>query len=229
MSWPEWVFSGIGVLALTLIGNVLKRYFKRGQNKASPQVRLIATAEGGAVASAVTASGTGNIQHVNIHHHNEQTTTVLPNSVPPPKYNESPTPDDVQQQIWDAPPFQRQIVRESFVDLRVRWRLSLLSLEPEMVIYMTTAERDNDCRPKLHSVLAIYKGREGPLRSVGFTVNLSEYPELKTLSNDEEFWVSGTIQTCKHSISLKDVTDITPVPRVSEQEHPASSTTSAED
>jgi hypothetical protein len=81
MSWPQWVFSGIGVLALTVIGNVLRRYFKRGQNK---EPRLIATADGGSVASAVTASGSGNIQHVNIHHHNEQTTNLLPNSAPPP-------------------------------------------------------------------------------------------------------------------------------------------------
>ncbi len=84
-----------------------------------------------------------------------------------------------------------------------------------MVIYMTTTERDKDDRPKLHRVIAHHGGVFDS--SVTFTVNLSDYAELKLLNSHEEFWVSGTIERCDHSISLKDVTDITPIPPVSER------------
>lgn len=88
MKWWEWVFSGIGVLALALF----IEWLRRRSRSSSPQSASI-TAQGAKVTHSPVASGSGITQTISeTHHHHYPASPAPPLAAPEPE-SEQPKPN----------------------------------------------------------------------------------------------------------------------------------------
>jgi hypothetical protein len=83
MKWWEWVFSGIGVLALAFFIEWLRR-----RSHSSPPQSASITAQNAKVSDSPVASGTGITQNVNSPTFNLSLPAVAPGSPGSERYNE---------------------------------------------------------------------------------------------------------------------------------------------
>ncbi|MGH9498171.1 MAG: hypothetical protein ACRD3L_03440 [Terriglobales bacterium] len=84
---------------------------------------------------------------------------------------DSPTPDDIAQQLTSLPLFQRKAATNSYIGLRVRWKAKLAELVEESKEYQRILGTD-----ATHTLRATY-GTQGPL--IVTAVNIERFPRLK--------------------------------------------------
>ena len=121
--------------------------------------------------------------------------TYIKNEAAPEKpgeFSETPTPDDIDRAIMKASLYMRDSVAESFVGIKVRWKVKLSGISPRNNL---KDEVGVQLHYGIHTIHAI--------------VRFPEYPILKTGCGGELIEITGTIERPKDRggphIHLKDV------------------------
>ncbi len=181
MHWYTWVFSGVGVLALSGAGKLVWDILK--PSVPNPKASVVTGLQAQSVTQSPIATGDNVIQ--NIHYGNAQ--RVTPDFS---DYKKSPSPAEIREHLDSLPPFQKEVVKDSFVGLKVCWRASFLSVSKS---YGSTEHR-----------LSLYYGNN-PRDIVACAICVDDYPRLKVALRDERIEIAGTIKSAEFGIELTDV------------------------
>lgn len=179
----EWVFSGVGVLFLTLIIN----YVRKNKNLDSKKINEKYTIEGVGNENNVLEKNTIKDNSVNIQNSdnaNVQIANNLTNNfVTIEKEKEKGNSrisnfdaTEIRDKIENSPPFQKKQIAKNYSGIRIKWDVSYqMSHDPE----------ENNVR-----IMSLF---EGHYPWVCFNVNLEEYPIFKTAEKDVIFTIIGKI------------------------------------
>jgi hypothetical protein len=96
----EWLFSGLGVSALTVIVLIVRHIILARKKKESSDI----------IVNDVKQPSV-------INTHLQEDTSII--------YSKDPTPNDIAKEIAKLPPYQQGAAENNFVGLKVRWDLSL--------------------------------------------------------------------------------------------------------
>src|ERR1700722_6142110 len=189
-SWVPWVFSGVGVALLGVLGRFLGRWFRREGQSAG------LSASRSNVTGSPVASGSNITQTVNF-----MTVTAPTASLAPAEgdYSETPTPADIETHLDSLPAFQRDRVKDSYVGLKVSWPAQLRSLFEKAPTYRRLTGSD-----VTHTLFARYKQARGP--SILADIDIERFPRLKIAHDGTPLRISGTISAVSVSgtVTLRD-------------------------
>jgi hypothetical protein len=171
--WYEWVFSGVGVLAISVIVGFFRRQVI-GWCLASPAHGTSVSAN---VLTPVTdsslaiASTTGH--KIALHHHQMASGRLLQG----PKATE-PYPDEIMEELDALSPYDKHRPTERYAGLRVLWLLALRSMKRYDDTWHVTFTSSS-------------KG----LLSTTVTADFAVLPpEIKVLPAHAEVWIRGQIR-----------------------------------
>jgi len=181
----EWVFSGIGV---ALLGWVLTLWRRRGSNSSA----AISVDHGGHVIGPPVASGSNIVQTVNI---GMEGGGRSPSSS---EYSLSPNPVEIQSQLESLPIYQRNVAKDSYVGLKVRWPVTLVDLQE-----LPQAVRKASDTGDTHTLIVKFGQAMHPIRT---DLDIERFPRLKISHHGASMQLSGTISYVSDSgsVRLKD-------------------------
>jgi len=173
----EWIFSGIGVFALSVVGAWLyRRWFKKKEGQLveltpvkRPQTGL---AESQVLVSDSTISGPVAGRDINIESYVQH---APPSAESVDEYSERPTPDEMYKAIRAVSFYTQEHVADNYAGLKVRWHAKLSSMR------------------QLSGDVCDVSLRTRDQYLVATKVSLSRYPILKTVRGGEAVEVIGTI------------------------------------
>jgi len=186
-SWYQWVFEGVGSIAVvSACGFLLRRFFKKKMSderdsrtvSSGDRSRYMTDSPVGATISgqitdSQVAFGSNIIQSVEVHHHfgkGGPSQEWAPNE---------PTPIQILREIDAALPFDREHAKQKYKDLEVVWETSILRVRAQT----------RGC-----DVGTIFRQEGSPSVLVDF--RLSSVPaELKSATEGSVLLVSGTIES----------------------------------
>ena len=174
-----WLFSGVGVVAISLVFNLVWKHFKK-----SPQ--SVANLDFASIVAPVNSPiATGSIVTQNIHYGTAQAQTTDFSD-----YYESPTPTEIREKLDKLPPYQKESMMEHFIGLKVRWLTRFAD------IFKTYEEGQ-------YHLLLQYGNN---LRDVvACDVSLDDFPRLKVSTEGDYIEVTGTIERVHTlGVNLKD-------------------------
>jgi hypothetical protein len=180
----EWIFSGIGVSALTALAFVFRKLFRMGPSS-HPKIDVSVTDSNSLsdVVDSNVAIGSNINQEIAVHHH-----YGLERSLPTFTETE-PTPRQLGASIDALTPFDQQLVQEKYKGLKVLWFLPLYSVLKMRDDTWCVTFFDNDVRVD--------------------TELIALTPELKVASKGDEFWIRGKIERASsYFISLEQYPEI---------------------
>lgn len=103
--------------------------------------------------------------------------------------NESgPQPSEIVAKVNGSPPYQRKSTGDSYAGIKVLWRVKLSSIREY-----------ND----ILNVLTIYTGRQAGI-VIACDVKTADYPRLKVMPENENFYIDGKISEVSSYITLID-------------------------
>jgi len=170
----EWLFSGIGVAFILWFLNVV---FRRRP-----------TTTGGSPDNQGNKQNPASALYANVPAFSES------------DYSQRPTPAEIASQLDSLPIFQRSAVKESYVGLKVRWRVELFNLtelgNAERKAFQTDATHCLQAHPRIR-----------PECTVWANVNVNAFPHLKISHAGTLLRIFGTISKITDSdhVRLKDV------------------------
>jgi len=95
-----------------------------------------------------------------------------------------PLPEEIQVAIDAVPPFQQEMVAQCYVGLKVEWLLPFQDVSSDPF----TATKADIC------TISMIRAGTGVIYVVCEEVDLSKYPQFKTLRRDSQMWVTGKIR-----------------------------------
>jgi hypothetical protein len=107
----EWLFSGAGISALTVVVLVIKHIASRRRRNLPPALPKIETAA----------------RPIEVLPQNSVSENYVADS---PPYLPKPTPIEIEQEIEKVTPFQKKASEQSYTGLRIRWETRLLLAHP---------------------------------------------------------------------------------------------------
>lgn len=183
----EWIFSGIGVLILTLILNWVLR--KRKSSISYVKNNKISSESG----SNVIVSGS-NVNSVQIITNKIHESLLLGKS----KVNDviiDIDPNTIKEEINNAPAFQQDNIGNNYIGIKIRWNLELYSI------------RKNN--GQISSINFYPIKQTGPLITI--EADIEDYPFLKFAKRDSLFEVEGKIVICSSFNITIECSKIKPV------------------
>jgi len=93
------------------------------------------------------------------------------------EYYEHPTAKEIDDQISMLPPFQQVGAEKNYLGLKIKWKVRVGLIFPGMGNAAKVSCNDTS----------------GYFRYIHITVSLSEYPQFKSLSEKEVFWIYGEV------------------------------------
>jgi len=190
MNWVwenrEWFLSGLGVLLISAVISLVRRFL----TPVNAQRGIVGIENTGNVSLAASPVATGqNVSQI-IHY---TSTSIDPTSTIETGYSSTPTQEQIIERIAGLPLYERANAYESYVGLRVSWRVKLLNVEKQ------TAER----------VLVHMRSSTSTLGGVLCPVEIAKSPRIKTVLEGDELEVRGIIESVRTDgrvIFLKEVT-----------------------
>lgn len=168
----QWMFSGVGVVALTLF---IKVFFDR-KEKGKREI-------------ANTDSSNNSDNKIIISERNNASFNSLSNPVQKnyyPKEEKSVDPDvvdfspqDIYKQIEETTPYQKEEVRKSYKGLKINWTLELMSIFGK--------------NGNIVTVLFSSKDDSYTSRTISSKIDIEKYPFLKVSKEKDKFNILGKI------------------------------------
>ena len=182
-----WIFSGIGVVILTIIYQL---YVRKKENKESSLKNThISTKSGNNVILSGSSNNTVQIITNKIHE-----SLLLGMS----KVNDvivDIDPNTIKEEINYAPAFQQDNIGNNYIGIKIRWNLELYSI------------RKNN--GQISSINFYPIKQTGPLITI--EADIEDYPFLKFAKRDSLFEVEGKIVICSSSNITIECSKIKPV------------------
>ncbi|MCK9437141.1 MAG: hypothetical protein M0Q12_08045 [Synergistaceae bacterium] len=179
----EWLFSGLGVLVISIILGLLKK--KRDHQTYGNKVKTIETNN----SNDPFVQASNNLVKNSVFINEQQEGNVI-------EANEAEVylevqPIDIIDAVQKAPPFHQKSIEESYIGQKVNWVVDFISIRSD----------DNN---KYH-IISRYK-KSYPW--IYFDVDIECYPIFKIANKDDEFCITGKIiEVSGHDIRL-DVSSI---------------------
>ena len=196
-----WLFSGVGVAVVSLIGTAIyRRYFlwDRGNAPWSLQNHLtntqVAATKNSVAVGAVVATGSHITQNI---------THVLHAAPPPPpegirtltKYPSKPSPAEIWQDIDSVPAYQRKGKREAYVGLPVCWVAGFRNISEVSQIAMMAGLAKGT-----HTLMLGTDDHFGAFAIITTQIDIEKYPQFKTMHDKTPMRICGIIENVEHGI-----------------------------
>lgn len=176
----EWLFSGVAVAAIGGIITILSRRLFRGSPSAI--VNALRVSRNGSVVGSPQASGSNITQTINI-----ISAPASPQHTAPvvPPYSAHPSPEDIRKNLDRLPVYQRALTKDSFVGLKVLWRVVFTDLQQLGEAERTASKTTN----ATHDLSARFSESCG----VRARVDIEQFPRLKILHEGVQIQIAGEI------------------------------------
>jgi hypothetical protein len=188
-----WLFSGIGVLAITAITWVLGLIFRR--RAAQPSAQTSAVAGSSMIASPVV-TGSNNIISV-VAPQPAQMLAPQP-AQKPDEYSPRPTPQEIYSEVRTHPTFQQQAAAKAYAGIKVCWQGTFYTID-DVRTYIGLTKPDNGAT---HFVLLATPSAS----LIKVPVNIERLPRLKVTHIGTPMEVRGVIAEVGPAIELRDAT-----------------------
>jgi len=170
----QWLFSGVAVAAIAFFYRLLFHRPSPGNSN------VVSADRNSSLIGSPQASGSNITQ--NIHIGVPSAPTHLAQSTN--TYSESPTLDEIYEQVKRLPVYQQSLVKDSFLGLKVRWAVKFADLKT-----VSDAERQLWKIDATHDLLADSSESCG----IRVHVDIDRFPRLKVLHKGTPIQVAGEI------------------------------------